>query len=342
MQISIKNVAEKAGVSAATVSRVLNDKANGQIPPSTRERVRQAATDLGYQPNRFARSLQARETKIIGILIGAIHNPYFANMQEIAEELAAAAGYQVIADSTVFSQRPLERSRFHGWPVDGVLMWGQANTKAGDLLDRRDLPFVYLGYTRHDDADFVGLDRQAGAKALTTHLLDRGYRRITYAVPHSDPNILNGDDRAIGYFEAMDDAGLARRIQVLEVSKTPAISRGMGGRRADGFATALAIARMPAGERPDAVFCYNDLVALGMREGLRSCGLSVPADVAIAGCDGLEEGLFLAEPLTTIETPVEQMCDTAVRYLVRRLVEGSDIPPQQIVLPTTLRIGGTT
>ncbi|MDR3708897.1 MAG: LacI family DNA-binding transcriptional regulator [Capsulimonadaceae bacterium] len=343
MRTSLKHVAEKSGVSVTTVSCVLNGKAAGQIALRTQERVRQAAIELGYEPNRFARSLQARNAKIIGIVIEDIRNPIFADMLETAEVIAFDAGYQVIADTIGFSRPPGAQSRFHGWPLDGILMWAQPATTVEHLLISAD-PVVYMGYPRTDGADFVAIDRFGGAKEMVKHLLERGRRRIAYARPYAEGEAVRQqeDDRASGYLEACAEAGVAPRMVSLVELRGGNLKAAVGGRRPDGFATGLELAALPEQDRPDAVFCYSDLVALGLREGLKAGGLRVPQDVAVAGSDGLEEGLYLSETLTTIVLPVRRMCEIAIEFLVRRLTGIEPVPAQQLVLPTHIHFGGTT
>ncbi|MDR3709315.1 MAG: LacI family DNA-binding transcriptional regulator [Capsulimonadaceae bacterium] len=342
MQVSIKDIAAQAGVSVATASRALSDHPGLEVAQSTRDRIRRFAVNLGYEPNRLARGLQARSTKIIGVLIGDIRNPYFAGMLEIAEDLAITAGYQVIADTTIRSAQPLAKTRFDGWPLDGVLMWATSNTTAATILRREQLPTVYMGYTRPDNADYVALDRFGGAKDLVNHLIGQGYRRIAYLTPDAAGVATIPDDRLLGYTQACDENGIEPWIiSPMQPGSIGSISV-TGGRRSDGFAAGVELAELPEQERPEAIFCYNDVIALGMREGLLSAGLRIPSDIALAGCDGIEEGLYLSKPLTSIETPVDLMCRTAIRFLVERMTGGADKPPQQIVLPTSLRIGGTT
>ena len=184
MQISLSDVAAKAGVSAATVSRVLNGKEQGRIPEATRERVRQVALELNYYPNRTARSLQSRRTMNIGVLVNGLRNPFFAELLDTLEEMIVDAGYDALPDTGHRVSGP-EGNGHVGWSVDGILMWTVADMQV-DTAHRppsSNIPVVYIGHERFDDSDFVAQDSGRGARLALEHLWDRGHRRIALASP---------------------------------------------------------------------------------------------------------------------------------------------------------------
>jgi DNA-binding LacI/PurR family transcriptional regulator len=327
----------------ATVSRVVNGKADGQISSGTQARIRQVADDLGYEPNRLARSLQSSKSRIIGILVGRIGNPYFAKMLEIAEEQAVAAGYQVIS-SSLHPSVAARYGRMRGWPVDGALVWATPGVTLESYFGSaaKDVPVVYMGHRRDDAEDCVFLDLYRGTQELMAHLIARGYRRIAMAAPHMDQPSVYLEERPMAYREACAKAGLPLIPISLKQYKTAEGDLFGESQRQMGYSAGVAIAATPAGERPDAVFCYNDAIALGMREGLQRGGLSIPQDVAVAGCDGLEEGQYLSQTLTTIDTPVVDICKAGMELLMNRIENGASLGRQTARYLGTLRVGETT
>ncbi len=340
MAVSIREVAARAGVSRGTVSSVLNERTEARIGSQTQERVRRVAQEMGYRPNRLARSLGRRRTDTIGLMIGGLRNPFFLDLMETAEELALAAGYDVLADTAFGLRDPaLQASKLAGWPVDGILMWA-----TGDLTLRHFLggqadgvPVVYLGYPRNDGTSFVALDGYAGARAALEHLAQRGRKHIAYLSRGGSQSGRAGEARQRAYEDVCRERALPTRFLQMQQPEqvVPATQEGW---REGGVATGVALAALPAASRPDAVFCHNDAMALGLYHGLRRGGMRVPEDVAVVGFDGISEGLCLDKPLTTVVSPVREMCETALALLT-----GSpDAAPRQIVLPTLLRLGETT
>jgi DNA-binding LacI/PurR family transcriptional regulator len=345
MPVSLREVAERAGVARATVSSVLNDRGTEvRIAPQTQARIRQIAEELGYRPNRLAQGLGKGRTNIIGLMIAGLRNPFFLSLMEAAEERAFRTGYDVLPDSA-FQMRAsyAMNGKLSGWPVDGILIWVAPDNQLSDFLGARraDLPVVYLGYRRNDDTDFVAIDREGGARELMQHLRMRGYRRIAYLYPGTNPH--PSDPRYAAYAEFCRETGQEEERIGLEAHDQMSIVTQAWMREA-GLEAGLQIAARAPGDRPDAVICLNDLVAIGLYHGLRRAGLRVPEDVAVAGFDGIDEGRFLDRPLTSVVSPGVALIESAFDILTRRLDEPDALilPPQQVVLSSTLRIGETT
>ncbi|MDR3706734.1 MAG: LacI family DNA-binding transcriptional regulator [Capsulimonadaceae bacterium] len=341
MQVSLSDVAAKAGVSAATVSRVLNGKAQGRIPESTRVRVKKVAADLQYHPNRLARGLQSRRTMNIGVVVDGLRNPLFAELLDMLEEKIIEAGYEVLPDTGRRASDAIGNG-LKGWPVDGVLMWAVAHQRIDTYLRQPEssTPVVYLGHARADNADFVAHDSRQGTRLALEHLWDRGYRRIAFASPR-DLETPSPELRQVAYDMFCRERS-APPVRI-DIARSPDMEdcRQSGFRRS-GFEAGYNFADWPSGDRPTAVFCYNDLTALGFLNGVLARGLRVPEDVAIVGFDGVDEGLYQLKALTTVEIPSERICSMALDLLLGRIA--GDIPdePRQIVLPMTLRSGATT
>ena len=333
MPVSIRDIAARAGVSRGTVSKVLNDSPDS-LREETKARVRQAVADMGYAPNRLARSLGRRRTDTIGLRISGLQNPFFVDIMENAERLAFAAGYQVLVDAAPSSCGTYgSYARMRGWPVDGVLMWASAGQGVSDYLGRQaaELPVVYLGDPGSDERDAVRLDIFGGAIQAAEYLLERGYKRPAFVYPYPQKGAEGSDPRYLAYSQICDRAGLSLETVILTRPEET---------RSAGLETGLLLAARPSTIRPDVVLCLNDVIAQGVYFGLRRAGLTVPHDIAVVGFDGLEETQSLDIPLTTVRLPVEEMCRQALMILARRIA-GDTSPAEQTLLPAVLLRGGT-
>ena len=340
MPTSLGDVARHAGVSPSTVSHVLNGNVRARIAAKTQERIRQAAAELDYQPNRMARSLGRRRTDTLGLMIQGLQNPFYVQILENVERMALEAGYQVLVDAVAWQPRnDAQQAKLRGWPMDGALMWAQPAQTAQDYFGvqheaSRPFPVVYLGgQPRADDCESVVFDVYAGACAAMAYLVGRGYRKIAYVFPHDWVLRQPDEPRRRAYREACASAGIALQMLLMEQPEET---------RQSGLQMGLALAAMPAETRPQAVLCFNDVIAQGVLFGLRRAGLRVPGDVAIVGFDGLLESQWLDVPLTTVMLPADEMCREALRVLLERIQGGQEAPPQQVIVPARLIVGGTT
>ncbi|MDX1931890.1 MAG: LacI family DNA-binding transcriptional regulator [Capsulimonadales bacterium] len=334
MAVSITDVARRAGVSPGTVSHVLNGNTRAGIAPATQERVRRAAAELGYQPNRMARMLGRGRTDTLGLFISGLTNPFFVRILECAERLALEAGYHVLMETAPhYLGSPLHKAKLRGWPMDGALMWAQPDqTLAHYLGSQADgMPVVYLGgQPRSDGANAVYFDVYGGAQAAMRLLIERGYRRIAYLFPYDWVLRQPEEPRHCAYREACEAVGLVPHLILMD--------RHEQTRRA-GLEAGLSLARLADGERPEALLCFNDVIAEGVLFGLRRAGLRCPEDVALVGFDGNDDARYLDTPLTTVSMPTERLCQEALDLLLRRLREGADAPSAQILVPSELIIG---
>jgi DNA-binding LacI/PurR family transcriptional regulator len=293
--------------------------------------VRRVAQEMGYRPNRLARSLGRRKTDTIGLLISGLKNAFFVELLESAETLTLEAGYDVMLDAapSLHSNHQARGRVRNGWPVDGALVWATGGQHASEFLGAQadSIPVVYLGAIRKDETDWVSFDYEAGGRQATEHLVTRGYRRIAFLAPSRIEELRN-----IGYRKVMEEAGLPLSYVLTDNEET----------RAAGVRAALQIAEMPAATRPDAVFCHNDMLAVGVYCGLRRAGLQAPDDLAIVGFDGVEETQFTEVPLTTVGTDNTRLCRHALSILTRRLNGDVSSAQEGIVVPTELIIGQST
>jgi LacI family transcriptional regulator len=336
MAVSIYEVAKKAKVSIATVSKVLNQSAEGRVGAETRARVLSVAQECGYQPNRLARSLVRRSSDTIGLMVSGFQNPFFVAVAEAMEAELFDKGYQVMLDSAPSgSGSYFSHGKLRGWPVDGVVMWAFQGQTTTQYLgpSSTTLPTVYMGYPRDDGSAWVAFDLYGGGRQAAEHLVDLGHKRVTYVTP--DPRCEDGigDPRILAGQDVCRERGL--RFDVFAVS-------GWQFTRAAALETGLQIAAIPRSERPRALICHNDITALGIYHGVRRGGLRVPEDIAIVGFDGIEEGRCEDIPLTTIDSPVDVLAKEAVRILIARMNKDYETSSQQVLVPTRLWVGGTS
>jgi DNA-binding LacI/PurR family transcriptional regulator len=339
MAVSIRDVAAKAGVSVGTVSHVLNGNIAARIAPDTQERVRHIARELGYRPNRVARSLGRRRTDTLGLLVGGLRNPFFVEILETVETMARAVGYHVLLEAA-----PSLHGTFGGyvtppdyWPVDGVLMWATFDVGLTDVLGMpyRDTPVVYLGNARSETSDWVAFHYEQGGQLAAERLLSRGCHRIAYISPYAYGIDRHDEPRHRGFKRTCQSAGITPQLLLTGEEETRAVGVRMG----------LEIAALPKSERPDGVFCHNDTIAIGVCAGLRRAGLSLPDDIAVIGFDGIEEGLYLETPLTTVALPIADLCQQGLHRLIQKLNDSREnqgaMSAEGVLLSPSLREGGT-
>lgn len=314
--VTQREVAARAGVSPRTVSNVINDFP--YVSEETRVKVRKALAELGYAPNLVARNLRSGRTGMIALVL-PLDVPYFAELTEYVIDEARAHSYAVLIDKT--DGNPEREREFIGRGERFALFDGAIFSPSGvdlsELSSRSSTsPVVLLGQRIRGGAfDHVMIDNVAAAATATRHLIDLGRNRIAFI---GGPQSREGDipsDRAAGYRAALREAGHPVRRH-LEVSAP-------GFRRDAGVHSMARLLGLP--EPPDAVFCYNDPLALGAMRTVLDRGLRVPEDVAIVGFDDSEDGRFTTPTLTTISQSKRQIARYAVDLLMSRL--GGDTSP---------------
>lgn len=322
MVARLKDVADSAGVSIKTVSNVVNGYEH--VSDTTRRRVMTALAELGYRPNLAARYLRQARLGVIALEIPALHIGYFT---ELAEHVVAAAdkrGYMLLLDHTGgrhASEQQLARG-LRPTLIDGAIL-NPLSLRRHDLEPgRAGVPIVLVGERRFQGLhDHVTIDNVAAARDATRHLIGLGRRRI--AAIGLDDSRRAGDTirrRWEGFAQAMRDADL----QIERRSVRPGVDRG----RRDGLDSARAL--LAASPLPDAIFCFNDIVALGALRGLREAGVRVPEDVAVVAVDDIEEGRYSTPSLTSIAPDKARIAHLAVELLVGRIT-GARTGPGELV-----------
>jgi LacI family transcriptional regulator len=307
---SIKDVASLAGVSVATVSRVLND--SPAVRPDTRSRVLTAVTELGYRPNAVARSLRTHQTHTLGLVISDVLNPFFTELARAVEDAARERGYSVIignADESPALQEHHVRTLLER-RIDGLLV---SPTDGGNAVIRdaaaAGTPMVFVDrWIRGLDVPVVHADGRAAVHDLVAHLYGLGHRRL--AIIGGPSETTTGDERVAAFRAAMEAHGLP----------LPREYTGQGDFQTEsGRRETAAFLDLP--EPPEVVFAADNLMALGAMDELRRRGLRVPDDIALAAFDDIPWFLHTDPPVTAIAQPTGELGHRAVEALID-LVEG--------------------
>jgi len=336
------DVARRAGVSKATVSAVIND--SSPVSDTTRERVRAAIESLNYRRAATAgaaagaATAAARAGRCIAIVIKEIDNPYYAEIVLGARSAAHAGGYTLLVVSSEgeydAERRAIELLQTKA--VDGMIATPVLDADA-DLshffdLKRRNVPFVLLEDVTGVRASLVDIDNAEGSRRAVQHLIELGHTRIVhFAGPKYS---MHSQERIAGVHRAYSASHLVFHDEGVVAA---------GAHMADGYRAALAYFgdRAPA-DRPTAVTCYNDLVALGVYRALTELGLRVPDDVSVVGFDGIEVGALGRIGLTTVAQPRERLAEAGIRLLLERIDGDPAAPSRRVLLDPELIVRRTT
>lgn len=313
----LRDVAAAAGVSPKTVSNVINGTA--RVAEPTRLRVQQAIDTLGYHPNVAARRLRTGRSGVLALAFPELPSPYFAELAVAVIATARRHGCTVLMDDTAGdATAELRIACGLGDPmIDGVIL-SPLGLDQHELATRaRQVPLVLLGEADYGlVCDHVHIDNVAAARDATRHLIDEGYRRIA-AIGWQDPAPrATAQQRLLGYTQAFEAAGLP-----VDQALLPPVRSYF---RPDGAAAMRKLLKLP--ERPDAVFCFNDLMALGALRAVHEAGLRVPHDIALVGFDDVEEAEYAIPPLTTIAPDKTKIAEAAVSTLLHRISDGYTDP----------------
>ena len=310
------DVAKRAGVSRRTVSNVINGYP--YVSAETKARVQAVVDELGYAPNLSARNLRHSRSGMIALVL-PFSAPYFAELAGFLVDEARTRSYLVVIDKTDGDserEREIVMATERAAAFDGVI-FSPVGLHEHELSRRpNSCPIVLLGQEIRGEAfDRVMVDNVAAAGAATDHLIGLGRRRVAFIGPHRGHLGDTASDRAAGYRQALRGAGLTAHRSLMVTAAAPWRQAG-----ADAMTRLLDLK-----DPPDAVFCYNDPVALGAMRAALQRGLRVPEDVAIVGFDDSEEGQFSTPTLSTVAQDKHQIARYAIELLVARL-EGNTSP----------------
>lgn len=324
---SIRDVAKHAGVSTATVARVLS----GRTPVSDdlAVRVRQAVAELRYVPNGVARSLSRGRTHLLGLLVSDIANPFAAQVARGLEDEAAEHGYHVLVGSSDFD--PGRESQlldsFAARTVDAVALVSAsgATEQMQRLLDTQ-IPIVFVDRRPNNDirAPMIRTDNLTAAHDAIDYLIGLGHRDL--AMIAGPPTLPTAAQRLKGFRVACAEAGLRVREEC--------VRQGFLGVEGGYHATREVLALTP---RPTALFSFNNMLAIGALRALREAGVSVPRDLSLITFDDMDLFPFVDPPITAIAQPAYQIGIEAARALIS-LLSGNQFVPREVVLPTEFRL----
>ncbi|MFE9171781.1 LacI family DNA-binding transcriptional regulator [Streptomyces kebangsaanensis] len=306
--VGIKDVARAAGVSVGTVSNVINRPET--VATETRARVQSVIDRLGYVRSESARQLRAGRSRIMGLLVLDMGNPFFVDVARGAERAARAAGLGVMVCNS--AQSPGEEaeylSLFAEQRVRGVLLTpADATGRNIAAFRRHGIPFVLVDRVAEGTTECsVSVDDVAGGALAVRHLVDAGHRSLAYV--SGPPGLNQVRDRRTGALDALAEAGLGPdALRELPTERLDVAAGRDAGARLLGLSDA---------DRPTAVFCANDLLALGVLQAMYAAGVNVPDDLAIVGYDDIEFAAAAAVPLTSVRQPAVTMGALAAELLL--------------------------
>jgi DNA-binding LacI/PurR family transcriptional regulator len=322
---TIRDVAAQAGVSTATVSRVLSG--GGNVRADLADRVRQAAAALRYQPNRLARNLRVRETQVVGVIIPNIENSFFTAVIRAVDEVLQQASYSILLG--IYYDCPAREravaATFRAEATAGILFTpGPESAGAYEALLDAGVPMVSVSRRAELPVDFVGVTNYQGAYDATRHLIQLRHRRIGFI--NGPCTVSTAVDRHRGVEAAFRDASLAMTPE-LEV-ETPWTHAG-------GYLAAKKL--LALSERPTAILAGNNLQTLGALEAIHESKLEIPRDIAVVGIDEMPWATSLRPSLTTVTLPCAEVGRVAAQLLLDR-IKDSERTLQNVELPTKLVI----
>lgn len=330
------DVAQRAGVSRATVSYVLNGLTEGRVPISdeTRQRVLEAIEELGYEPDARAQALRSGNTNTIALIIPDLRNPHFCEYATGIEEAARAAGYHLLLSSTSLSDeyaveifKDLARRRFDGLIITGsfILKSAEAQTILARIR-KRNLPVVEMN--EFYGVDSASSDYRGATKEVISHLLSLGHRRIGFVYGVADHEL--GLDRLQPFQESLTNAGI-----VVE----PDLIDECGPTIEDGYQAAMRLLKRT--QRPTAIIAVNDLLAISTIRAAGDLGLRVPDDLSVVGFDNIPMTDYLMPRLTTVTKDAYNAGRSAFEMLLAR-IQNPEIPRQVLHTPAKLIIREST
>ena len=316
-RVSMADVAARAGVSAQTVSRVVND--SPRVDPATRAKVEAAMSDLGYRMHRAARALRTGRTDTIGLIVSNLATVGNSRMLQALADAAAERGFALTVVTASGREGVADGfARLHDQGIDGAVILNEATALARGLDVPDDLALVVVDSPSDDRFAVVQTDHAAGARAATEHLLARGVDTVHHLAGPQDS--FAAVERERGWREALEAAGRS----------VPAVLRG-DWTAASGHA---AVAVLDAGAT--ALFAANDQMALGALRALADAGRRVPEDVAVVGFDDVEDAAEYRPPLTTVRQDFDALGAAAVASLVA-LIGGAEAPPAVLTPELVIR-----
>jgi len=337
--IRMRDIAAELGVSVITVSKALRNQ--GRISTNMRERVLKRAKELNYRPDLTARSLATGRTFLIGMVVPDLMHPFFA---AIAKELARnlrQRGYSLVI-SSADEEPALELQEVESLlarRIDALVLASSEHSRSGDIfrrLKQADVPYLLLDRAVPGlKAHFVGSDDKAIGRLAADHLIERGYRRVAHI---GLAGLSTGKRRLDGFREALERAG-----REIEDARVILVESGDERGEECGYAAMQKLLRLKP--RPDAVFCYNDIIALGAQKCVLEAKLSIPGDVALVGVSNLAGICFWNSPhvaLSTVDQDVAQLASEATAMILDMQKPSKATLPRKALVPLKLVVRQST
>ena len=334
MKINIKDVANKAGVSTATVSRVLGDFPG--VRDKTRKKVLEAISELNYEINAVARSLRQKKTNSIGIIVGNVLSQFYSVIAKSVEDTANKFGYHtILCNGDENSKKELEYLRIlKSNRVDGIILTptGKNSEYVQQLINSRTKVVLLDRLIKGVDCDAVLVDNTNGAYKAVKHLLDQGYKKIGIVDGYLDRT--TGAERLKGYLQAIEEAGIAKDDNLIKIGNFKKES----GKR-------LTRELLKQSNRPEAIFTTNIDMSMGALIAIKEMGLTIPDDIGIVCFDDSDWALILEPSITVIRQPVYQLGSIAAELLIKKIENNKNSlnqMPSIVTLNTELIIREST
>ena len=331
MNTTIIEIAKKAGVSTATVSRAFNN--NGSIREATRRKILQIASEFNYRPNLIARGLSRKKTDTIGIILPEIVNDFFTEIVHGIDEEAYKNNNHILVSSSHSTRNDVETllDMMGGGHVDGIILMAPLlRDDIVELVRKSKRPVVLLNVDKElKDIVSINIDNYQGAYTAVTHLISHGYKNI--AMIKGPAGNCDAEERFRGYIDALkhNDITISKELMVSGEFKVQS-----------GYYAFTRLINQKI--KPDAIFAANDMMAIGVYEAARSAGLNIPKDFAVVGFDDIQLGRLLYPRLTTVHVPIAELGKKAIQYLFKMIENNIDPQkPYREELSVGLVIGGS-
>ncbi|VUD62476.1 HTH-type transcriptional repressor CytR [Thalassocella blandensis] len=330
--IGIKELAEFAGVSVATASRAISNP--NRVSKVTREKVQAAAKEIGYTPNRLGAGLRTSKTGNVIVIIPDAGDTFNFGAIKAIEKAASEHGFSVLLGDT---QNLRERELAYGDLVrtrqaDGIIFFSYRlpfDIEPGQEADFEMPPIVNsCEDVGRNDIPLVSINNELAGEEATQHLIDLGHENI--AVITGDSNTPSTQDRLKGYLTALKKAGIRKRQEFIQEGQY-CIEQGEESTKS----------LLQLKQRPSAIFCFSDEIAIGCLSTLKSAGFEVPGDMSVIGFDDIRFAKYFYPPLTTVAQPVELIGKTCMQVLAK-LINKQEVPEMRIILPHQLIVREST
>jgi LacI family transcriptional regulator len=325
-RVTIHDVARRANVSVATISRVLNNST--LVAKETRDKIQRIANELKFVPNASARGLSIRRSEMIGLLLPDMFGEFFSEVIRGADQTAQENNYHLLVSSSHNNREEIEAAiRLMRGRVDGlVIMSPHTDSRTLSKNLPHDLPVVLLNCSNKDHYfDSLNIDNYGGAYQMVRHLLEHGHRSI--AIIKGTEHNLDAEERLDGYRNAL-----------LKSPATSDPSLELPGNFTDSAGYDAVRTMLSNGRRATAIFASNDSMAIGALSALRDAGIQVPGEIALAGFDDIPTAAYLTPSLTSVRTDINNLGAMAMRQILSGVKNKNNHKPEARVLPALLSI----